>query len=685
MDLPLTEELTALTQRISNEVVILDAHMNSPKEYDKLFETYYDYIKQGFEYAGLRKCPVRFKFHEGEDELIHSLELRHFVTNLIFWSPFVRLDAVEDLNGEHIFMCSPSITGEKIQTYIDDKIVKVFRRHISNHELNKTVDNLIFKLSRISTDFNDILGMSISAETFMDVADENPRFDAIIRTKLSDDMQPSEIESTLDSLIVEQMDILRNTDNFLRPMLMAEAGIKDKQLSEFAINGGLKPDLDGNTIPVTINSNFIVGGLSSIPGYYVDSLGGRKAHIMNATSMGTSGHFSRKLMLIGLTVNLDKDVEDCHTRRPVLVKITTNKHLKRLIGRYYRELNVRQYRVFAGDEKHLIGKEVYLRSPATCAAPNGVCHKCYGDLYYTNSDIESVGGLAAARITEPLSQNILSSKHLLTTRSNKVEFPPDFDRFFSVRANEICIQEDTKEDLSRYMLMIIKQNVINIVEYDDNEFNSFVNVFHIYDAKTKQIIEIQESHEMDLFLSPELVERMEEQEKKLTQIDDRECYVIPFDSFDVDERIFVAEIMNNELTKPLYSIMHLLDRRGNDGFNFAASADPTLRKNQYYSVDAMVNRLLDLLIESKIDADSVHAEILIRTLLRDESDILKRPDFSMYTKYQVLTVSSALKNNPSVTLSLSFQDLKEQLKNPLTFKKKGSSFIDEFYRDNPMD
>ncbi len=72
----------------------------------------------------------------------------------------------------------------------------------------------------------------------------------------------------------EQIKILLNDPgrNLLQPILKSGAGIKSKQLAEFSINGGFKPDLDGNTIPIPINSNFVVGGLSNVTNYYIDSL-----------------------------------------------------------------------------------------------------------------------------------------------------------------------------------------------------------------------------------------------------------------------------------------------------------------------------------------------------------------------------------------------------------------------------
>lgn len=661
----MNNQLTELINQLSNTIVVLEEKAEK-ETYKELIEEYYGYIKQGFEHKELRTCPVYFKFFNREDEQIHTMELRHFVTNLMFWEPLVRLDMFDKMDETFIIDCR-TISSNLIKSYIDEKIILPFRTMVGNRKINKVIHDMMFNLSRISTDFNMILGLSINVETFIDVAEKNERFNEIIRTKIPEGMQPNEIESHLNSLMKEQIQILEEEDNFLRPILLTGAGIKDKQLSEFAINGGLKPDLDGNTIPIPINSNFIVGGLNNITNYYIDSLGGRKSVIMNKTVMGKSGHFSRMVMLNTSDVMLHKKLEDCGTVHPVEMTVKTSQHLYRLKGRYYRQLHSREYKVLRGNETELIGERILLRSPITCASKR-ICKKCYGELYYTNRDIESIGGYAGSKITEPLSQSILSSKHLLTTQSEKVDFNPEFYDLFHINANEIVVNTtDDDVDINNYSLMIIKKNIESIEQFEESEFNRFVTIFHVKNKKTGDIIEMRETTAKELYISPELKYLMRKEKSK-----GKDVVEIDLSKFAVDERIFVMEISNNELTKPLYNIMNLLDKKDT--------------QKEYNTVDKMAQRLLDLLIESKIHSDSVHGELLIRPLIRSSEDILEIPDFRKYDaseKYTILTIKGALQNHPSVLVSLSFQNLGQQLTNPLTFRKKDSSFIDPFFKERP--
>ena len=267
-----------IIDELSNKIFIIEDEMSSKKKYKNFIIQTYEYLKAGYEHKELRECAVYFRFHEKSD--IIPMQLRHFLTNIIFWEPAIVLSAVDKLDESFIVDCT-KISSGYIKSYIDNKFVIPYRNKISNKKLNMILHDLIFNLSRISTDFNILLGLTMNIESFINVANKNPRFNEIIRTKLDESMQPSEIEQKLHELMEEELEILKTEDSAFRPILRSGTGIKDKQLSEFSISGGLKPDLSGNTMPVPINSNLVVGGLSTVSNYFVDSIGGRKSLIMN--------------------------------------------------------------------------------------------------------------------------------------------------------------------------------------------------------------------------------------------------------------------------------------------------------------------------------------------------------------------------------------------------------------------
>lgn len=652
-------EVEEIIEALKTKVYIVEEMMVSGKKYKKWIEDIYDYIKAGFEFEALRRCPVNFKFRYDDVET-HSLPLPNFLTNIMIWEAFMRLEIVAVMNKSHI-LDARNITADSLYGYFNEKIIIAARHLVSNKKMNKIMHDITFNLSRISTDFNIILGISISMNSFIKLAKENKRFDEIINTKVHEDMQPAEIEKYLDSLMHEEMDILRNTDNCLRPMLEAQVGVKDKQLREFSINGGTKPDLFGNTIPIPINGNFLVGGLRNTENYTVDAMGGRKAAIMSKTMMGISGHFATTVILLASSVKFSKE-DDCGSLYPVCIYIRNIQMLYKFVGRYYKEtIYDTEYKVIRKADQHLIGKAIYVRTPTTCACKDGVCKTCYGNLYEINKDLASPGAFSAIKVTMPVSQDILSSKHLLATTSTKIEFNPEFDKYFKISSNHIILNEDDDNDLSRYTLVIKDEDFKSISDFDENEFNHYVGKFFVKEKGKDELVEINELNENMLFIDKNVFKHM----KKKTGI--RE---INLDKI-ISDQIFVIEVKNNELTKPLYDIMDLLDKKEKE-------------KEHRSDIARMLTRMNELMIQSKINLQSVHAEMILYSLIRTKDNILERPDFSTYGAYEynIVTIKDALENHASPIIGISFQYLKRQLtKRPLTYNKAAESVLDPLFKE----
>ena len=78
--------------------------------------------------------------------------------------------------------------------------------------------------------------------------------------------------------------------------------------------------------------------------------------------------------------------------------------------------------------------------------------------------------------------------------------------------------------------------------------------------------------------------------------------LIYFKDLDDDTKIFEMVILNQELTKPLYQLMDLLNKEKKDDID--------------ETIDSMSNKFLDLLIESGIDANVIAAELITNRLIR---------------------------------------------------------------------
>lgn len=364
-----------------------------------------------------------------------------------------------------------------------------------------------------------------------------------------------------------------------------------------------------------------------------------------------------------------KSIQTCNSKRPIRYHVKNADCLKKINRRYYylEPSMVDMKCVSSKHDKWLIGKTIYLRSPMTCTCHDGICAACYGDLAYTNSEKDfTIGSYASATLNNTIQQNILSTKHLLTTNSEEIVFSPDFYRFFVLDASKFKVNQDSEENLDEWLVRIYNDDLFEFNAKEENDFNSYTDTFYLVNKKTKEEIQIKELNKgQDMYIYGDVIALFSKSKDKdidaiempLSKIDDNETYLA------------IIVIENNELTRPLKNIMRLLDRK--DHYDCE-------------TIDDLLNKMSDLLIECGHKLHLVHAETVMRTIIKDANLVLAQPHFEDINRtedYQIITVSSALLNNPSLTVSLSFQDLGKQVINPNTNIKCEKSSYDDLYRE----
>lgn len=381
---------------------IIEDYTMSEEDYHHFQESIYTIIKGCFEHKECREYPVRFKFYR-TDKDAHTLQFRHFVINVFCFYPFINLHGIHGvLDSSFIVNCNEEIPH--ITNYVNEKIIGVLQEYsIKNVIVNRSISEVLYNLRRISIDFSLIMNLSISSEVFLKVYDEIPRMKEIMTTEFDLSVQPAEIEDELNKLMNEEIEIFRNIpDNPVGIILRANTGIKHKQLSEFSINMGLKPDLSGITIPLPINSNTLIKGVNKPSSHYIDSLGAKKSLIMNKKVMGKAGYFGKIVLELARTLSLSTTVSDCDTKHLLPIHITSKKMLDKYNGRYYKLEGDSETRLLnSKKDKHLIGKVLHFRSPVTCACGDRVCHKCFGTTSLYNLDIaDGISGFEVEEVTK---------------------------------------------------------------------------------------------------------------------------------------------------------------------------------------------------------------------------------------------------------------------------------------------
>jgi len=101
--------------------------------------------------------------------------------------------------------------------------------------------------------------------------------------------------------------------------------------------------------------------------------------------------------------------------------------LKFLAGKYYLDQETNTLKPITKNDKHLIGKTLKIRTVLGCKHHNkhGVCSVCFGKMGDNVSPYANIGHLAAAMMTQQITQSILSTKHLIASSSSEAIYLPE--------------------------------------------------------------------------------------------------------------------------------------------------------------------------------------------------------------------------------------------------------------------
>jgi len=669
-EVPFIEGHKDLKKYLDNIYVISD-YMTNYDVYEIFKEKIYNLVRGSISIKNCREYPVKFKFYR-EDKRSMKMELRHFLINLMLWYPFVDLADVQVLNKDLILDCYNGIPD--INDFLNEKILHTLKKyHLKSTKINYNMSHVLNDLRRISGDFSIIMGLNISAPMFIDVYNKNETIRKLMDITYPVDAQPYEIERMLNESEREIVDAFTSMkDNNLGIILRAKTGVKHKQLREFTVAVGLKPTIEGDTIPITINNSLLINGVKTPAEKYIDGLGARKSLVMNLRAMGKAGHFGKIVTLLVRGVSISKTIADCDTKHLVRYDIINKKILKKLNGKYYKLHKDDDLRLLdSTKDKNLVGKTILVRSAATCACGDKVCSRCVGHSIIVNSDImDGYAAYESEEITKVVNQSILSSKHLLSTISEVIEVNPEFDKFFKIVAGEITANVNNNEFISNiddYAIYIDPNTLSKVEEMDEYSLYNTIIVggrFYVRNIADKSAPDIEISivdekkENKDIFVSEEIIYLMEKNKG-----------LVYFRDLNDELKLFEVQIANNELTKPLYDIMHLINKNAKDKVN--------------ETIDTICNKFLQLLVDAGIDASVVAAELIINRLIRSVENIYERPDFTKeeLEPYEIFTVRKSLEKNASPLIGISFENIKRQiLADEFYDKRHGASYIDPLYR-----
>lgn len=618
-------------------------------------------LRDGIETDFVQHMAINIKFVDNVDV---TLSIFDYFINLIMWN--LPLNTGAPLTSNFLFF-QEKFNKNAIKNYIDDKFLNVNRTKYDTITLCNIIDDTLYRFKYID-EFSLYLCNTINDEDTIILMNQNKEFWDYVHSDLSG-VPLEDVKNVGQDITNRMVKIIENSDHCLADSFATGEGVNKKQFREFATNIGTIPDGDGGVYPIIVNNSFINGGVNKIAYSLVESAKGRQAQIYSKNNVGTSGAFARILGLNNRDTRLHLvPTYYCSSRHFIQITITNAMVLKMFNNRYYKfRKDGPEYKVNYKKDSHLIGQTLLFRSPMTCASHangQGVCYRCYGDLAYTNANI-NIGTIAAELLSSELTQMLLSAKHLLESNIKTIEWSKGFLDIFEVNFNILRIREDF--ECKKYKLIIDPDDISREDDMDDIEYNQYVTKFQVIDQRGK-VKDLYSKTSENIYLSMELSEVIANMPDP-----NGDKYIIDMEELK-NMDLFLVHISNDELSATLEHVKTVI--------------------NKYPKIDGMtkdriVQEFVAAVLNGGLNVDAIHLEILLSNQIRlglDDDDILQMPHWEFDdAKYSLVNLDTALKNSPSITTTLEYQKISKALYNPLSYKKNKASQMDLFFMNKPQE
>ena len=261
-------------------LLVIEDILSSKKTFYLVFQDLIDIMKYGFENEKIRKRPVYYKFKK-RDKKQRVMQLNHLISNLIFWSPLIEVDKVDLLDESWIFDFSKFNTSTLLG-YINDKLLPAYS-DADFASQNVMVDDIYHYIASIAHGFCLLMGMGISLYDLHQLELRDPEISHLMRDSVDQSLEPHEVEEQLtarNKRLIQKI-VEDPVGNDYKPFFACGTGLKEAQFREYIVRIGFKADINGNTVPILIDNNFLLHGLSKPSFLYLNAISGRKSLILS--------------------------------------------------------------------------------------------------------------------------------------------------------------------------------------------------------------------------------------------------------------------------------------------------------------------------------------------------------------------------------------------------------------------
>lgn len=490
-----------------------------------------------------------------------------------------------------------------------------------------------------------------------------------------------EVYATIQRVIETDPDI---QDNGLVRAVRSGA-VKFNQVCQSIGVRGFPKEVNGRIYRHLARSNYLFG-MINLYEFAADSRGSAEHLAATESPLQDSEYFSRRLQL--QTCVLERVAyENCGTNQtiPFFVRPAgfieadgeyRQSDLKFLIGKGY--INDRgEVSYIEGNEEHLIGKTILLRSPLTCQHPDphAVCQVCLGKLANNHSRWANLGVVASTTVVSKISQKTLSTKHHISSGQGSGIVLTSALRLYFRRGpknTDYVLQPDVINWKPR--LVVARDSALGLVDversYDISQINperitSFEDVRFIINhggIETSDTLKLGQGKR----LASMSVKLLEYVRKYGYTTDERNNFVIDMENWNVDDVIFTLPDIQVSFSAHGNAIAEVIESKF-ENLAERTSEDAPLR---------VLSQLFDM-VTSKLDVNIAALECIVYALQQAAPG---NYSLGRCSPNPVLAIGKQAILNRSLGTACAFQTWADTLLNPLTYTRKGkpSTLFDVF-------
>jgi hypothetical protein len=582
------------------------------------------------------------------------------------------------ISRKHLFL--KGIYGTKVHAAIETQIARTleetgYRREELGEDIIMTVNN-VFNLQ-----YTHLPAYVSTMDIFM-------LRDTVLQPEVAAALTPD--YGDIDDKRIKRMEqafkdqskaveiVMRSSDlsiNVFRPLLLCNA-VKPQQLLQFAFSAGPRTDTDETMLDRPVWGSFL-SGLVDIRDLAIESRSAAKASYYNKNQMSDTQYYNRKKHLQGSAV-WHLYPGDCGTQ--VFMTYTpTEKTVRYYLGMYYKGPGGGLLELTRERFDSVIGKTLEFRDPIPCLYTDGYCETCGGTLTRSFSRFGNVGFLSNVNTSAPVTQQVLSTKHLILTNAEQYDIPFELRNLFLATHNDIYIRPNRRADSDVWALGFPSQDIsgINDLKYFDSVRDipaarfSEIKWLHLGQLKEDGTIGKRTSRtamggesKNFPYLSPEVLSVIRNHPEDIIHQDKLTWILLR--NIDRDAPILQCSVVNNSVVRYFETVKELV----------------TTTVERYRSANDFMHDLMAKIWE-RVDTHTVHLSCMTKACLITSKKNFHIPVVTDPDNVQFGSLNRILPMRSIGTL-FAFERVNQALNNPATYiTPKEDGILDRFlnYQD----